>query len=46
MASIVYSGYFTKIEQFKGGRDDLDLLEIVFDQVLNYMEELIISNEG
>lgn len=46
MASIGYSSYFTKIEQFKGGGDNLDLPETTIDQALNDMEELISTNEG
>ena len=47
MASIGYSSYFTKIEQFKeGGGDNLDIPETSTDHSLNDMKELISTNEG
>jgi hypothetical protein len=42
-----YSSYFTRIKQFQeGGRDNLNLHEIVEDQVLDDMKEINNTNEG
>jgi len=46
MVLINYSSYFTKVEKFQGGGDNLDLPEIAIDQVSDKMEETIDTNEG
>jgi hypothetical protein len=45
MTLIGYSSYFTKVEQFKGGENNLNVSEVLVNQALNEMEELIGTNE-
>jgi hypothetical protein len=45
MSLVGYSSYFTKPGQFKGGGDNLNLLEISIDESLNDIEELASTNE-
>jgi hypothetical protein len=45
ISRVGYSSYFTKIKQYKGGGDNLNLPETSFNEAMNDMEELASTNE-